>query len=268
MSNSAISGSTIIDFPAGMIMPYAGNLTPAGWLECDGSEIDIAQYPALSAALGSTWNNAKNPLTGASYANPAAGKFRLPDLRGSFLRGSSNGASNAQGVATGLAEFQSNKTAKNGLSASAGTSSISSLTLNSNTTSVSGAKNQLNFSTGVQSVNHSHGIGSDGNHNHYIGHVSQVGDGYGDRLRGVYQGYGGNDGYSNYAGSHSHGGGTGGISANHTHSGSYSGNFSASGTTPGQTLSSSSVNAPSITVSDGDSETRPDAVGVRYLIKI
>jgi microcystin-dependent protein len=276
MSNSAISGLTIIDFPAGMIMPYAGTSTPAGWLECNGAEVDVSAYPTLSAALGTTWNNAKNPLTGVTYANPAAGKFRLPDLRGSFLRGSSGGASNAQGVATGLAEFQGNKTAKNGLTATAASSSISA-TLNSSTV------------TGTTNIGHSHGGtgvsgsigGSDGDHSHRVWTNAATTD----RLNwqggsgslggwGLAVGANANTGAWNiFAAS----GAQDGFDPRHGHAFSLTAggqslgtsNISlASGTAAAQTLSSGTAAAQTVTVNAGDAETRPDAVGVRYLIKI
>jgi len=200
-----------------MIMPFAGSTTPAGWLECNGAEVDIAAYPTLAAALGTTWNTAKNPLTGANYAAPAAGKFRVPDMRGAFLRGSTGGANNQNGVATALAEFQDQKTKKNGLAATAVASSISALSLNNT------------------DLTHSHGLtirqrnpGGSGNT------ISQPQRGWDS------QGF--DDAvYST---------GNPGVTMNHAHS-------LASGTAAAQT----------ITVANGDAETRPDAVGVRYLIK-
>lgn len=211
MSNSAITGPTLIDFPAGMVMPYAGSTTPAGWLECNGAEVDISAYPTLAAALGSTWNTAKNPLTGANYAAPAAGKFRVPDMRGAFLRGSSGGVNNAQGVATGLAEFQAHKTAKNGLSNAAPTFTGSSVT--------------------------SGGMSANADHTHSGNQSSPSGAG-----SGAYGGiYWFKDGTTNQQITDSR-------NLAHTHS------VTASG----------SVSAPVIS---GDPETRPDAVGVRYLIK-
>lgn len=264
MSNSAISGLTIIDFPAGMIMPYAGTSTPAGWLECNGAEVDISAYPTLSAALGTTWNNAKNPLTGATYGNPAAGKFRLPDLRGSFLRGSSGGANNAQGVATGLAEFQSNKTAKNGLTATAASSSISA-TLNSSTV------------TGATNIGHTHGASSISVDNTDLTHGHSINSNNGPlwtdyaNAGGPFRRFPSGGSYNdvsneyfatNSLGNHSHSGSAGGQSLTTT-------NISlASGSAAAQTLSSGSATAQAITVGGSDAETRPDAVGVRYLIKI
>jgi microcystin-dependent protein len=211
MSNSALAGQAIIEFPAGMIMPYAGAAIPSGWLECNGAEVDISAYPRLAAALGSTWNTAKNPLTGATYAAPAAGKFRVPDMRGAFLRGSSGGSNNAQGVATGLAEFQAHKTAKNGLSNSTPAFTGSGVT--------------------------SGGMSANADHTHNGNQSSPSGAGSGS--------YGGiywfKDGTTNQQITDSR-------NLAHTHS------VTASG----------SVSAPVIS---GDAETRPDSVGVRYLIK-
>lgn len=209
MASSAVSGSMVVNFPAGMVIPYAGAAIPPGWLECNGAEVDISAHPVLAAALGSTWNTAKNPLTGANYAAPAAGKFRLPDMRGAFLRGSSGGVNNAQGVATGLAEFQAHKTAKNGLGN--GASSISG-------SATSGG------------VDHSHtqntNTGFNGAGQPYV--YPNVGPYF-------WSGYG-NSGIP-----------TQGASAfNHPHG--------LSATAAAQTIT-------------GDSETRPDSVGVRYLIK-
>ena len=213
MSNSAITGPTLIDFPAGMVMPYAGSTTPAGWLECNGAEVDISAYPALAAALGSTWNTAKNPLTGANYAAPAAGKFRVPDMRGAFLRGSSGGVNNAQGVATGLAEFQSHKTAKNSLS---GTAAAQTLAATATSTAMSGNTSHAHtFPWGTTA-------GSTGR----IGSTFQSND------------ISFNSSTSNNS-----------SSVDHTHN-----------------ITSLSLNSSLLTLS-GDAETRPDAVGVRYLIK-
>lgn len=254
MANSAIQGSTLIDFPAGMIMPFAGTTTPAGWLECDGSEVDINKYPTLAATLGVTWNTAKNPLTGVNHAAPAAGKFRVPDMRGSFLRGSSQGSNNAQGVSTALAEFQSQKTRKNGLDATAASSSVS----------------------GTTNIGHSHGASSvtgntnsSGSHGHSQGSIVINGLVLGFNNQPPNNG-GGSGVYSPPISYGSTSGGSGKItttgSSNHSHGSSYTAAGQSLGTS-NISLSSGSATAQAITVGDGDSETRPDAVGVRYLIK-
>lgn len=60
----------------GEIKPYAGISVPSGWLECDGTEVLIADYPLLYAAIGGTW--------GAASDN---NHFKLPNLKGKVLVG-------------------------------------------------------------------------------------------------------------------------------------------------------------------------------------
>ncbi len=80
--------------PPGCIMPFAGpvNNIPDGWLYCDGTSYASAGiYGKLYNAIGFSWGN-------------DAGKFRVPDLRGYFLRG----ISDATGIDAGK-ELRTNK---------------------------------------------------------------------------------------------------------------------------------------------------------------
>ncbi len=63
-------------FPAGMIIPFAGpkDNIPEGWKLCNGTSLDPIVYKPLFVAIGFAWGNDN-------------GNFRLPDLRGTFLRG-------------------------------------------------------------------------------------------------------------------------------------------------------------------------------------
>jgi microcystin-dependent protein len=69
-----------IDFPAGTIIAFGGNATkiPSGWLLCDGTLYDQTAYPDLFKAISSNWGGEGT-------------KFRVPDLRGVFLRGVNSG---------------------------------------------------------------------------------------------------------------------------------------------------------------------------------
>lgn len=79
----------LIGNPAGIIAPFAGTTAPAGWLKCEGQVVSQTNYAALYAAIGATWN------TGGE----GAGNFRLPDLRGMFLRGTgTNGTGSSSGA--------------------------------------------------------------------------------------------------------------------------------------------------------------------------
>ena len=68
--------------PIGAILPYAGTNPPAGYLLCDGSEIERVRYPDLFDIIGVTYNGTA-PLLGLNT-------FRLPDLRGRFALGRDN----------------------------------------------------------------------------------------------------------------------------------------------------------------------------------
>ena len=72
---------------AGFIQAHAGGSIPIGWVACDGSALSQTDYADLFGAIGSSWNTATNPTTGSAYSAPSAGQFRVPDLRGVFVRG-------------------------------------------------------------------------------------------------------------------------------------------------------------------------------------
>ena len=69
----SLSGSYL---PSGIIMPFAGATTPAGWLLCDGSAISRTTYSSLFTALGTTHGAGDGSTT-----------FNLPDLRGRTIAG-------------------------------------------------------------------------------------------------------------------------------------------------------------------------------------
>jgi microcystin-dependent protein len=77
--------------PAGMIAPFAGTAAPTGWLACQGQAVSQTTYAALFAAIGTTWNT----------TGEGAGNFRLPDLRGMFVRGTGTNATGSSSGAVG-----------------------------------------------------------------------------------------------------------------------------------------------------------------------
>jgi len=87
---AATKGYVDLGSPAGIIAPFAGTSAPSGWLACQGQAVSQTTYAALYAAIGATWN------TGGE----GAGNFRLPDLRGMFVRGT---GTNATGSSSGAA---------------------------------------------------------------------------------------------------------------------------------------------------------------------
>jgi len=82
-----ISGSELdssVSFPSfvGMIASFAMSSAPTGWIVCNGAEYAIADYGDLYTAIGTTWGALTNGSSGAGSTH-----FRVPDLRGAFLRG-------------------------------------------------------------------------------------------------------------------------------------------------------------------------------------
>lgn len=64
--------------PVGSIMYYPTATVPFGWLKCNGDLVSTTAYAALFAKIGYTYGGSGN-------------LFRLPDLRGEFIRGVDDG---------------------------------------------------------------------------------------------------------------------------------------------------------------------------------
>lgn len=187
---------------AGMITAFAGSAIPNGWALCNGSPLDKTTYAQLFARIGATWDVGTNPLTGVAYSAPGGNLFRLPDLRGTFLRGVGDFTDNSKDAILG--GFQTDKTKPNGL-----LNAASSVTGSTNSSAVTG----LCYPPG------SAGTGW-----------------FAPNISGE---------------------------ANSSPAAKAFG--SISGTAAGQTIASATAAAQSIS---GDSETRPQNVGVNYLIKL
>lgn len=204
MASSAIGGSVMVNFPVGMVVPFAGTTAPAGFLLCNGAAISRSAYSKLFEAIGTAHGSGDGSTT-----------FHLPDYRGRFLRGTDGGvardpdrasrtAANSGGnTGDAVGSVQGNATAKNGL----------------------GASNPA-VNSGNESSDHSHGYSD---YNWQMGSFEGVG--------GI-QGGSGVDRWNV-------GRQTGGRSAAHIHT---------------------TTTAVSLTV--GDSETRPVNANVNYIIKI
>lgn len=79
--------------PAGVITPFAGSAAPSGWLMCDGQVVSRTTYAALFNAIGTTYGAGDGTTT-----------FKLPDLRGEFIRGLDAGRAVDAGRALGSAQ--------------------------------------------------------------------------------------------------------------------------------------------------------------------
>lgn len=81
----AIDGQLAMAVPAGTIIAYGGENVPPGWMACDGRMLDGAapENARLYAAIGTSFGG-----------NAVTQQFKVPDLRGRFVRGWNNLASN------------------------------------------------------------------------------------------------------------------------------------------------------------------------------
>lgn len=62
-------------FPPGVVSHISATTPPAGWLKANGATLNIADFPALFAVLGTR------------HGGNGTTTFNLPDLRGEFIRG-------------------------------------------------------------------------------------------------------------------------------------------------------------------------------------
>jgi microcystin-dependent protein len=126
LNASVTSGGASQLVPSGVVMAFAGATAPNGWLLCGGALVSRTTYADLFAAIGTAHGSGDGTTT-----------FALPNYAGQFLRGRANGSANdpdratrtaaASGGNTGdnVGSLQVNATRKNGLTASASTSSVS-----------------------------------------------------------------------------------------------------------------------------------------------
>lgn len=64
--------------PVGMVMDYAGDFAPEGWVLCDGRSLSRTTYAALFAVIGT------------KFGSDNATTFKVPDLRGRVIAGLDN----------------------------------------------------------------------------------------------------------------------------------------------------------------------------------
>ena len=108
------SSSTPQFMPSGVMMDFAGTVSPSGWLFCNGATVSRTTYGALFAAISTAYGVGDGSST-----------FALPDFRGRFARYNDDmgGSVGAAGLDTGRVHgsTQTQTTAKNGLSNSPST---------------------------------------------------------------------------------------------------------------------------------------------------
>ena len=77
--------------PTGTVLPFMGNTAPTGYVICDGTEYNISSHINLA-------NFIKEQFGSYNYfGGDGETTFKVPDLRGEFLRGSGTNSHSAQG---------------------------------------------------------------------------------------------------------------------------------------------------------------------------
>lgn len=72
--------------PTGTIINYMGNNAPKGYLACDGAEYNIADYKKFADYLQKEFGSINY------FGGDGITSFKVPDLRGEFLRGAGTNA--------------------------------------------------------------------------------------------------------------------------------------------------------------------------------
>ena len=197
-----VAAQSALASPIGMITAFAGSTAPTNWLMCDGRSTGILRttYASLFAVIGTTYGAGDGSTT-----------FNLPDLRGRTIAGLDNmGGTDAGRLSTA-----------NNLGTTTGTETVTlattdipshghtpTVTNNAVNTGNQSADHSHTFSTGTVSADHSHSF-NDGRT--FYGENPDTDWGF---ANGSGRGF---KVYNQFAAT------TGGISANHSHSGTTAG---------------------------------------------
>jgi len=90
--------------PVGAIITMSGNLAPTGYLPCDGTVYNIADYPNLA----NYYENAQGSKN--FYGGDGTTTFAVPDYRGEFLRGTGTNSHTNQGNGANVGVHQDGTT--------------------------------------------------------------------------------------------------------------------------------------------------------------
>lgn len=155
LAGSGVWTSSSAIVPVGVILPFAGQVAPAGWLYCNGAAISRTAYADLFNAIGTAYG-----------AGNGSSTFNLPDLRNRFAMGGGTMADRVANIGAGLPAIthtHSGTTASNG--AHTHTATTASNGAHTHTANSAGAHTHSTDSQG----NHTHTANSAGAHTHTRG---------------------------------------------------------------------------------------------------
>jgi hypothetical protein len=95
-----VSTQTASDSPLGTIIAYMGITPPDGFLACDGSTYNIADYTALATHIMNEFGSYNY------FGGNGTTTFAVPDLRGEFLRGTGTNSHTNQGSGANVGVHQ------------------------------------------------------------------------------------------------------------------------------------------------------------------
>lgn len=131
-TKSYVDGTVV---PVGAVMYFAMATPPANWLKANGGNLIRTDFPALFAAIGTT------------FGAVDSSHFNVPELRGEFIRGWDDGHN--VDVGRVLGSWQADNFAQHNHSASAGLENASHQHLWSDTTSSNGAHTHPTAGTNI-----------------------------------------------------------------------------------------------------------------------
>ena len=79
--SSSIADGAVQGVDTGTVAAFGVSSAPTGWLKCNGQVISTTTYADLYSVIGSSFNQ----------GGEASGTFRVPDLRGVWVRGLDDG---------------------------------------------------------------------------------------------------------------------------------------------------------------------------------
>jgi len=92
-TGSITIASSVGELPAGVVMYFAADTAPTGYLKANGANVSRSTYAALFSAIGTTFGSGDGSTT-----------FGLPDMRGQFPRGWDDGRGLDSGRAFGSSQ--------------------------------------------------------------------------------------------------------------------------------------------------------------------
>jgi microcystin-dependent protein len=98
-----LSFQIVAGVPTGSVFCMAVATVPSGYLECNGQTLSRSTYAALFAIIGT------------QYGAPSGSTFKVPDLRGEFIRGFDNGRGVNPNRSIGSLEGDDNKLHNHGI---------------------------------------------------------------------------------------------------------------------------------------------------------